>query len=233
MEAIVLAGGQGTRLQSVLPHQQKCMAPVLGKPFLSHVMAQLSKQGFNRFILATGHHQTQVAEWVHQQPNAHEMVLSVEEHPLGTGGALIQALRQAKEELVLVVNGDSYISFDYPSLLSIHLNNKAAMSLVCTPIDDALRYGSLELDESGCITRWKEKGNPGPALVNAGVYLLSTAAFIKDTVAPCSLEKEIIPTLIQQQKVYALQTPGPLLDIGTPESLAQAAAFIRTELPSP
>jgi D-glycero-alpha-D-manno-heptose 1-phosphate guanylyltransferase len=228
MEAIVLVGGLGTRVQSVLPHLQKCMAPVLGKPFLAHLVEHLTQKGVDRFILATGYQHAQVEKWVQEQPNPEQFVISVESNPLGTGGAMLQALKYCRTEHILLLNGDSYIQFDYPSLLSAHLSKQAGITLVATSVSEGHRYGAVTRNDQQQVTEWKEKGASGPSLINAGVYLVAKSVLIGQTIAPASLEKDIIPALLAAQKVYAVLTPGPLLDIGTPESLMQAAAIMQT-----
>ena len=161
MEAIVLAGGLGTRLASRLHGLPKPMAPVAGRPFLEILLTQLRRSGCTRVLLSVGHQHTVIQD--HFGASFHGMAIDyvIESVPLGTGGAIRLALAEAREESVLVLNGDTFLDADYAAMLRFHAAAGAAVTLAVVHRDDVSRYGSVTI-EGQRIAGFQEKGNSGP-----------------------------------------------------------------------
>jgi len=222
MQAIVLAGGLGTRLRSVVTDLPKPMAPVAGRPFLAWILDRLVQAGFERVVLAVGHrHQTIQG---HFGPAYRGIALdySVEEQPLGTGGALRLAAGRIGSWPVFVLNGDTYLDLDYRAMLGAHLRGREQMSLAVCQVPDAGRYGALELQD-GHVHGFLEKGRPGPGAINAGTYLLSQG--VLDRIPrgePFSFEQQLLVPEIGTIRPAAFATDGLFIDIGVPEDYARA-----------
>jgi D-glycero-alpha-D-manno-heptose 1-phosphate guanylyltransferase len=225
MQAIVLAGGLGTRLRSAVPDRPKPMAPVAGRPFLAWVLDPLVDAGFERVVLAVGYRHELIRD--HFGASYHGMPLrySVEERPLGTGGAIRLAAGHADADPVFVVNGDTFIDVDHGAMAAAHAEASAAMSIAVHRVPDAARYGALEVD-GGRVRGFVEKGRSGPGLINAGTYLLSAALI--DTIPPArvfSLEQGLLVPRVDEIRPLAFVTQGRFIDIGVPEDYARAQAL--------
>jgi len=224
--ALILAGGLGTRLQSVLADQPKVLAPVAGRPFLSYLMDQLISAGFRQVILCTGYKGEQIRAAFGDQYKGLDIRYSQEPEPLGTGGALRFGLPLISTESVLATNGDSYAKCNLTDYLAWHFGNDLQASLLLTYLSDTSRYGRVEVDEEGRIKKFVEKGpGHGSGWGNAGVYifkrgLLESIPFGQ----PFSLEREFFPSLISKG-LYGFRSEGAFIDIGTPESYALAQEF--------
>ncbi len=234
-DAVILVGGMGKRLGSVLPPgRPKPLAPVAGRPFLGWLLRALQRQGIRRVVLSTGFGAREVEVFVHAERRAPdislEMVCVPEERPLGTGGGLRRALTEVRTARLLVLNGDSHLPFDLGELERRHCALQARATLVLTRVADASRFGTVETDAEGRVTDFLEKRrSPEPGLVSAGVYLLEreAAASIPDG-RPVSLEREVFPAWIGAG-LCAVVSGGPFIDIGTPESYATADSHIDWE----
>jgi NDP-sugar pyrophosphorylase family protein len=231
IDAVILAGGFGTRLQSVLPDRQKVIGSVAGRPFLHHLLNQFADAGVGRFVLALGHRADQVTEanrgW--GRPDV-EIVTAVEPTPLGTGGALRHALSALRSDTLLVANGDSFAGADLAALLAFHRARRAHITLLLVQVRDAGRYGRVQTDADGAVLAFEEKpanaaGSSEPAAVNGGIYLMDrTVVAAIPAGRTVSLEREIFPAAIGKGLYGHLQAV-PFIDIGTPESWSAAAGF--------
>lgn len=228
IDAVILAGGFGTRLQSVLLDRQKVVADISGRPFLAFLIEDFARAGCRRVILALGHRADQVmallAPW---RPAGVEIVASVEPQPLGTGGAARLALTRSHSRRILLTNGDSFLPVDHARLLAFHLAAEAVATLVVTDVESVARYGEVVVGEDGAIRAFREKQDGGdrPGPINAGRYLVERdvlASLPSD--GPASLERDLFPALCGRG-LYALHQPGPFIDIGTPETLHRAAGY--------
>jgi len=228
LDALILVGGLGTRLRSILPPDiPKPLAPIKGHPFLAYLLKFLAQQGIERTVLATGF-LSHVMEWALEdiRPSGMKLELSMEIEPLGTGGAIGHARHLLKSDPVLVLNGDSICPVALGPMLLFHREKKALVTDLLTLVKDTGRFGSVQLDSLGRVTHFNEKLSDGsPGLINAGVYLFSKAALdhMPDLV-PCSLECDILPQWAGSD-VFGFITKTPFLDIGTPESYGQAENF--------
>lgn len=228
LDAIVLAGGQGSRLRAALPNRQKVTAPVGGRPFLARLIDWLASAGADRVVLAAGHRSADVQEVVDAYPGSGpELRLSIEPCPLGTAGAVRLAAQQTESDPVLVLNGDSFADIDLAAFRAFHADRQAEASLALVPSPAGDRYGSVDVDATGSVLSFREKSARlrEAAAINAGIYL-----FRREMLArlperyPLSLEHDVFPRLIGS-RFYAMLFKVKFIDIGTPESLQAAAQF--------
>src|SRR5438067_1322277 len=225
--AIILAGGKGTRLQSVVSDRPKALAEVAGRPFVEWLLLFLRAQGVRCAILATGYKGEMVEAHVGDgAPWSLDVRYARETVPLGTGGAARNALQVGASDPVLVLNGDSFGPFDVARLADAHRRAGARATLWLISMDDCRRYGAVDVAGDGRVVAFQEK-SPAPraGLVSAGVYLLQRS-ILEDipTDRAVSLETEVFPALIGRG-LYAIVGAGPFLDIGTPASYSRAEAF--------
>jgi len=222
MEAIVLAGGLGSRLRSVLPDLPKPMAPVHGRPFLAKVLDELAAAGFRMAILAVGYRNEAIQEHFGESHGALRLGYSVEAEPLGTGGAIRLALEQTAARHVFVLNGDTYLKLDYHAMLAAHRDALATLSMAVRSVPDAGRYGALDIKQ-GRIQEFLAKGRSGPGLINAGVYLMSRELLDRYTLpAVFSFETDVLMPHVSELMPLAFRTAGTFIDIGVPEDYARA-----------
>ena len=230
--AVVLAGGLGTRLRSVVADKPKALAPVAGRPFLAHLLRQLGAAGVRDVVLATGYGADQVEAFVKDStPEDLRVRCVAEEEPLGTGGALAFATRSAGVDgPFLALNGDTFFGGSLGALVDGHRQAGAAATLALAHVARADRYGRVRTDEAASgparVVGFDEKGEAtGPAWINAGVYVLAPAALAD--VPPgqaVSLEREVFPRLVARGDLASVRFPdAPFLDIGTPDDYARAA----------
>lgn len=232
IDAIILAGGKGTRLSSVVQDRPKPMAEVEGRPFIEWLIRQLRAQGITRIILSTGYMaETFEAYFGSGRRLGVEMVYSREEAPLGTGGALRLALPHVRSENVLVMNGDSFCGFALDDMLRSQQTHKARATLLLTPMQSTDRYGAVETDENGAVIAFREKqAGMGAGNISAGIYLLSRDVIAGIPVAQSvSLEREVFPVLVGDG-LFATVAAGLFIDIGTPETYREAAGVLRESL---
>jgi D-glycero-alpha-D-manno-heptose 1-phosphate guanylyltransferase len=233
--AAVLAGGLGTRLRTALDDRPKVLAPVGGRPFLAYLLDALDAAGVPRIVLLIGYRGDQVRRELGNQYGGAELVYSNESSPLGTGGALREAMPLFDTQTLLLLNGDSYFGVDLPAFLRFHRHRRADLSLSLTRVDDAGRFGRVETDHNGRVTAFAEKQAAGRAgWINAGVYLMERRLLeIVPAGRPVSLEQELLPAWIDDKAVYGRRRSGAFLDVGTPESYALAESFCRNIASAP
>jgi NDP-sugar pyrophosphorylase family protein len=229
-DLIILAGGLGTRIRSVLGDTPKVLAPVAGRPLLWWLIEPLQAAGFTRAILALGWQSPAVERVMEMKPpGAIELVASVETAPLGTGGALRHALAQVRSATVAVINGDTLVRLDWRRFLAFHAERAARISLAIAGVPDRSAYGTVEAAPDGAIHRFEEKDQTarGPAEVSAGCYLLQRD--VLDSIPEgraVSIERDVFPGWIGRG-LYACRCVEAFLDVGTPAGLEQAASFVR------
>jgi len=224
--AVILAGGFGTRLRSVVSDRPKVMAEINCRPFLSHLLEQIAKVGIGRVIVSTGYMSEYIEEHIGLMHKGLLVGYSREETPLGTGGALKLAAHMLKTKYCLVMNGDSYAEFDPVSLLTAHEKSSAKITLVIKAVVDSSRYGKVHIGEDNTIEAFTEKsGVTEGGLVNAGIYLINTTEIqgIPDG-KPYSLEYDFFPSMIGKG-INGCEISGRFIDIGTPKSYVQAEKF--------
>jgi mannose-1-phosphate guanylyltransferase len=229
LDVLVLAGGLGTRLRPVLTDRPKVLAPVGERPFLDYLLAWLERQGSRRAVLALGHLADQVEAWLaERQPVPELEIVPVREpEPLGTGGALAFCRPQLRSDPVLVLNGDTFVEVVLDTFVAAWAESGAEAGMVAVPVADAARYGRVELSAENRVARVVEKDEAahGAAWINGGVYLLPRALLDCLPPPPCSLERDLLERL-PAGSVLAFPASGRFIDIGTPDSLAEAPGVL-------
>jgi NDP-sugar pyrophosphorylase family protein len=225
-EAIILAGGLGTRLRSVVGDEPKAMAAIAGRPFLEYLVAQLRASGCTRAVLATGfraealeRHFGDGARW------GVEIEYSVESEPRGTAGALKLTEPLLCGNRWLLMNGDSLFDINLQSLIEEHARRPAPMTIALARVTDGRRYGRVTLAPDGMITAFAEKSDSlTPALINSGLYIIERSLLdLIPADRPVSLEVDVIPPLVGKG-LRGVAFEGFFIDIGIPEDYARAQA---------
>ena len=225
---VILCGGIGSRLGSLVAETPKPLLTVQGKPFLEHVISFYEAQNVKRFVFCTGYLSDRIQSHFVDPKFSHlDILFSVETEALGTGGAITHALPHIKSDLFLVINGDSFCSFSLQKFLAFHQSHSAIFSMALRFQEDCSRYGSVSLDETEGVVSFEEKrANAGSGLINAGVYLLSKSVFDKlDLGKIFSIETDIFPKFISRGLFGFDIGDAPFIDIGTPLSLHEAETF--------
>jgi len=227
---IILAGGAGTRLRSVLADTQKVVAPVGGRPMLSFLLDQCRHAGVREVTLAVGYRADQVRERLGESYDGMSIRYSVEPSPLGTGGAIALAAAGLGDGPVVVLNGDSFVDVDIAAVLAWHRARRARATVVLTEVADSGRYGSVSVDAQGRVLAFAEKSitGSGRGLVNAGIYVLERDALRAFPAGAHSIERDVLPALVGQG-LFAWRVPGRFIDIGLPETYAAAADVLTDE----
>ena len=250
MQAILLCGGMGTRLRSVVSDRPKPMADICGKPFLQYLLEMLRDKGITEVIFALGYMGEMIEEYF-QDGSAFglKIAYSYEEEPLGTGGAIRNALPKILEEEVLVLNADTYFPMDYQGLLRFHQENDGDFSLATRAVPDISRYGAVRRDPAGRILAWNEKlgdggqqpgegskqpieGNVQQAAssspkslsgeINGGIYVMKKSLVAEIPEGKQSLEQDCIPKWLSEGKrIFGLPFHGYFMDIGIPKDYQQ------------
>ncbi len=224
-EAIILAGGFGTRLQGVIGKDiPKPMAPVSGRPFLEYLLAYLNKAGVSRIILASGYKHEVIENHFGNSFMGMAIKHSVEKSPLGTGGAVKQAIKFAEGTNVLVVNGDTFFDVNLHKLENFFRSNEADVCIALRKVGDVSRYGKVEIDLKNRILGFQEKGAAsGMGFINGGTYIISRKAFMKlDLPEVFSLEKDYFEKYYTKQQMFGVRCFSYFLDIGIPEDYEEA-----------
>ncbi|MES1217520.1 MAG: HAD-IIIA family hydrolase [Bacteroidota bacterium] len=228
-QAIVLAGGLGTRLRDTIPDLPKCMAPVAGQPFLAHVIRYLLSQGIERFVFSLGYKHEVIEKYLADQFPTLNFQLSIEEEPLGTGGAIRLACTKATEKSVLVVNGDTLFKIKMDELEKFHQLKNADCTLALKPLHNFDRYGVVELNEDNSIKSFEEKKYYERGYINGGVYILNAEQFLKEELpAKFSFEKDYLETFHTKRKIFGLIQNEYFIDIGIPEDYNRAQQELKS-----
>ena len=224
--AVSLAGGNGTRLRSVVNDRPKVMAKIKDRPFLFILLDKLLDLEIPQIVVSTGYMSEFLEKELGNSYKGKEIFYSKETEPLGTGGAFSLASSRFYANNYLLMNGDNFANYSFEDFFEFHICKKANSSILVRKEDDARRYGTVEFDNLNKVTLFKEK-NPdsNSAFVNCGVYLIkSTLKSSLPKKTSFSLEVDFFPK-ITDKGFYAFETKGNFIDIGTPESLEQAQTF--------
>lgn len=223
MEAVILAGGRGTRLQSVVSDVPKPMAPMdaEGTPFLAFLLEQLRRQGTEHIVLATGYMSEVIEAAFGASYHGIQLTYSVETSPLGTGGAMKQALSFCTETDVIVLNGDTLFDVDFTRLLQLHKENGADLTMAVRYLEDTARYGTVALKDHR-IVGFHEKGYAQSGYINGGIYAVKRDLLESVSATRFSFEKAFLECCTNTVRMYAASEEGYFIDIGIPEDYERA-----------
>jgi len=225
MEAIVLAGGFGTRLREVVPDLPKPMAPIAGRPFLEILLHELASKGFQRVILSLGFMADSISAFFGDHFAGMTIVSVVETRPLGTGGGVRLAMDFVESDHVYIFNGDTFLDLEISLVEALWQSRKDSI-LVARSVPDTARYGRLVI-QAGRVTAFTEKGGSGPGFINAGCCVFPNTQL--DNLAAgvaFSLEQDVLMPLAQSGALAAFVTDGQFIDIGIPEDFYRAQSLL-------
>jgi D-glycero-alpha-D-manno-heptose 1-phosphate guanylyltransferase len=222
-EAIVLAGGLGTRLQSVVKEIPKSLAPVAGKPFLAYLLDYAKGQGIERFVFALGYKAETIESFVKKYLRESKYAFSTEKEPLGTGGAIYKACDHVMSENVIVLNADTFFGIQYAQLAELHDQRKASCTLALKKMEAFDRYGSVSINDKNVITGFSEKKYQASGYINGGVYALKVESFLGKTFpGNFSFEKEYLEKEYVKENFPGLVSEAYFIDIGVPDDYHRA-----------
>ena len=223
MKAIVLAGGLGTRLRHITESMPKPMAPVKGRPFLGYVLDHLHRAGVGEVALAVSYKWEMIADYFGDEYGGMRLLYSVEESPLGTGGAILQAMHRLGDGKVLVLNGDTYFPVDIGALSRWHDRYRAQLTIAVRQVIDTARYGALAIDDRNRVVAFDEKGKGGEGVINGGVYILEKQIFQgRDMPDRFSFEDDLLMPYLKEIVPVAFCSDAYFIDIGIPIDYARA-----------
>jgi len=221
-EAIVLAGGLGTRLQSVIKDIPKPMADIKGEPFLKFLLNYLSSNGIERVILSVGYRHEVIEDYFGKKYKNIDLHYAIEDEPLGTGGGIMNALNYTQENLVYLINGDTFFNIKLQELFDFHIQSQADFSLALKPMLQFNRYGTVELDKAR-IFKFNEKEYKEEGLINGGIYILNK--YLLEThnfPAKFSFEKDFLEKYLNLFFINGCVFDNYFIDIGVPEDYQKA-----------
>lgn len=222
-EAIILAGGLGTRLQTVVSDVPKSMAPINGVPFIGLVINYLQSQGIQHFIFSLGYKSEMLINFIESEYPQLDKQYCIEEEPLGTGGAITQACKKANSENVLILNGDTLFKINLKSLSHLHVQKKADCTIALKEMFNIERYGTVDMNNSNTVIAFTEKRFCQNGLINGGVYALNVKNFLKENLPPVfSFEKDYLERLFSIRAIFGLKYTTHFIDIGIPEDYERA-----------
>ena len=217
-EAIILAGGFGTRLKEAVPDLPKCMAPVNNRPFLFYVINYLRSKGIEKFIFSLGYEHEVVEAYLQTDFPTLDFQCLVEKEPLGTGGAILASCYKTSEQTVLVVNGDTIFKANIEKAFTDHVKHDSDCTLLLKPMENFDRYGVVELNEDDSIKSFEEKKFYKSGLINGGVYILNTEQFLAEELpGKFSFEKDYLEKYFETRRIYGSVQNEYFIDIGIPE----------------
>ncbi len=230
-EAIVLAGGLGTRLRTVVKDQPKSMATINGRPFLEYLLNHFIANGIQRFIFSVGYKSTHISEYFGNKYKEAEIVYVLEKEPLGTGGAIKKSMELVQGERVVIANGDSLFLVDIQAQYQLHVAQKAAVTFALKYLKNFTRYGTVDLDEEEKVLNFQEKKPMEEGWINGGIYIFDVPTFRAATLPEkCSIEKDFFQAQIEQLHFVGFKSEGYFLDIGIPADFAKAQEEFKTLL---
>jgi len=230
-EAIVLAGGLGTRLKEVLPDIPKCMAPVNGKPFLTYVLAYLEGQGINKVILSVGYLKEHIINYFGNRYNTISIEYSIENEPLGTGGAIKLAIGYSLLDHVFILNGDTYFTANLALMEQLHYQSSSDITIAAKQVTNASRYGLIETTHADRISAFKEKEQiSGGGWINGGIYLVKKQVLNQIGKTKFSLENDLFKVSCSSLKLQAFKSTDFFLDMGVPDDyLLAQTLFLKSK----
>ena len=223
--AIILAGGMGTRLKTIISDLPKPMAPIMNVPFLTYQLNYLKHFGIKKVIFSVGYLSEKIIAHYNQSFENISIEYSIEKNPLGTGGGIRMAMSNLKEDLVLILNGDSFFDLNLEQFYNLHLEQKSDFSLALRYVNNSERYGNIEFNSSNQITSFIEKNQLNQSgYINAGVYILSKKLYLQNTKPNInfSIEKDFFEKQLNQLIIKGFEFKDYFIDIGIPEDYLKA-----------
>jgi D-glycero-alpha-D-manno-heptose 1-phosphate guanylyltransferase len=229
-EAIILAGGLGARLNTLVDNVPKCLAPVNDIPFIEYVLQYGHSQGIQRFIISVGYKKELIQFYIASQEYPFDIIFCEEEAPLGTGGAIKKSLALTQSDQILILNGDTFFEYDLKYLTMFHEFEFADCTLCLKLLTNFDRYGAVDFLH-GDIICFKEKQFTAKGYINAGVYALEKFHFL-DLVFPTtfSFEKDYLEKYVKKLSFQGSIQNAYFIDIGTPEDYVQAQIDLKNKL---
>ncbi|MHB1693610.1 MAG: nucleotidyltransferase family protein [bacterium] len=223
MDAIILCGGLGTRLKSVISDIPKPLAPVNGKPFLEYVMDFLNRQNIAKVVFSVGYMAGKVKDHFNYGYKNIVITYSVETEPLGTGGAIKKALNLTESKDILILNGDTFFNIDLIGMMDFHTLNNSELTLALKKSDNTDRYGTVKIDKGSKIINFQEKHYKKCGYINGGIYIIKKGIFEKfNTEEKFSFEKDFIEKYFNKINLFGYISNGYFIDIGIPEDYEKA-----------
>jgi len=229
-EAIILAGGLGTRLQHVVHDLPKSMAPVDGRPFLEYQLDFLNKNTVDKVILSVGYRNEAIIRHFGSKYRHLAIDYAIEAEPLGTGGGIRLALEMCETADTLVLNGDTLFLVEISEMFRLHVKSKASVSIALRKVPDASRFGSVQIDQNMKIISFGEKSaKKQPGFINGGIYLLNREFYLSHTPPGCfSIERECFGKWASEGFITGFPSDAYFLDIGIPEDYERAQHEFKT-----
>jgi len=230
VEVIILAGGLGTRLRSAIGEVPKPMAPVDGKPFLHYQLLWLESSGVDKVVLSIGYKAEMITDHFGQKFNGISIEYAIEKEPLGTGGAILYAMRKTGGDRVLIVNGDTWFPVDIGRLVEEHESAAARLTIALKKMTNFSRYGTVEL-EGNRIVGFREKQEMSVGLINGGIYLMDRS-FVENSVnmKKFSFETDILEKRVETGAIAGVVFDVPFIDIGVPGDYMGAGEVIKQKI---
>lgn len=226
-EAIILAGGQGTRLKSVVTDIPKPMAPVNGIPFLTILFEKLKAQGISHLILSVGYRHEVIVDYYGYEYEGMKIDYAIEKEPLGTGGAVSLAINFLYNDEFLLMNGDTLFDIDIQKMYDFHNSVSADLSIALKQIENQSRYGIVKLNSDSSVSSFEEKQFINKGLINGGIYITSARYLtVNEMPQKYSWEKDILEKLVNTGGLFGFESTAYFLDIGIPEDYLRAQTEI-------
>ena len=227
-EAIILAGGLGTRLRQAVPDLPKCMALVNGKPFLSYVIDYYRMQGIERIVFSLGYKHEVIADYLNKEYPTLKYTVVIEKQPLGTGGAIQLAIKQINYDNVLILNGDTLFRVNIDKLYRFHVEKQSECTLALKPMQSFDRYGVVELNNDQRVIAFKEKQYYKSGNINGGVYILNKSDYLNlQLPEKHSFEKDYLEKYVSKSRIYGSIQDEYFIDIGIPEDYLKSQSDLK------
>jgi len=221
LEAIVLAGGFGTRLSKVINSVTKPMAPVSNKPFLTYILDDMIGKGINNIVIAVCYKKESIIDYFQDTYNGATIQYSIENTPLLTGGAIKKAMSYCVNDNIFVINGDTFFDLNFKDMCYCHDNRENGITMAVKKMDKFSRYGSVCIADDNKIVAFNEKAYMEEGYINGGIYLVRKG-LLQNYPDKFSMENDCLPNLVKENGVFAFKSDGFFIDIGIPEDYEYA-----------
>lgn len=227
MEAIILAGGKGTRLNDTIKNVPKPMADINGRPFLYYLLSWLRQHNAAKIIMSTGYMHEKISGYFGNLFMGIPVVYAVEKTPLGTGGAIMLAMEKAEGNDVVVINGDTFFPIEIDMFFRIHVNSGSRFTMALKQMKNFSRYGTVECYDT-TVTKFNEKKFCEKGYINGGIYAINRRSMQSlGMKGSFSLEKDILEQKLTALDIRCMAFDNPFIDIGTPEDYIKAAEMLK------